>query len=336
MKKDYTQILHNHERMLARVVSFGLSIKGISPSQRRICDANLSKIGIDVSFGKHVESSNHFDTSSVSERIEDLHDALRDENVKIIFSTLGGMNVGQILESIDWNLLERNPKIFSGFSDMAVLTNAIFAKTGISTLYGPFYGTFGMEKGFDYSLHSFQSYLNSCEPKIVNQASFWSDDAWWIDQNNRIFNVNEGPLILNKGQAKGRLIGGHLTSLATLFGTEFFPSLKDSILMIEENSEVTPRSFDRLLQSILHQRGFDKVKALLIGRFTRATNITDEILKKIISNYPQLTSIPVVGNLSFGHTYPQFTFPIGSNARLTAGEDCFSFEIENQPINGLC
>ncbi|MDB5264595.1 MAG: LD-carboxypeptidase [Parcubacteria group bacterium] len=312
---------------LVRVISFGLSLKGASLSQREICNMNLTALGLRVSFGKHIESSDEFDTSSVADRIEDLHEALLDPEVKMIMSGLGGMNAAQILQSINWELLRENPKIFCGFSDMAVLVNAIYAKTGIVTYYGPFYGTFGMKKGAEYMLESFRSCMLSDDPFVVNPAPDWSDDWWWDDQENRTFVLNTGPLVINEGEAQGKLLGGHITSLATIFGTDFCPDLSNALLMLEENSEINPRSFDRLLQCVILQKGFDKVKAILIGRFTTPTKITDEILIKIIRSHPELSQIPVVSNLSFGHTYPQFTFPIGGTGRINAKENKVTFEI---------
>ncbi|MBI2475820.1 MAG: LD-carboxypeptidase [Candidatus Taylorbacteria bacterium] len=312
---------------LVRVISFGLSLKGVSPSQREVCNTNLVALGLRVSFGKYVEVSDEFDTSSVADRVEDLNEALMDPEVKLILSGLGGMNTAQILQSINWNLLRDNPKIFCGFSDITVLVNAIYAKTGIVTYYGPFYGTFGMKKGVEYTLETFRTCVFSTEPFIINPTRSWSDDFWWLDQENRKFLPNPGPLIIAEGDAEGRLIGGHLTSLTTLFGTEFLPDLSNSILMLEENGEIRPRSFDRLLQSLIHQKGFKGVKALLIGRFTSASQISDGILVKIIRNYPKFSQIPVVANLNFGHTYPQFTFPIGGTGRINAKVGKVVFEI---------
>jgi muramoyltetrapeptide carboxypeptidase len=312
---------------LVRVISFGLSLKGITASQHEICKKNFEKLGLRVSFGKHVEDSDEFDTSSVGARVEDLDEALKDPEVKLIISGLGGMNAVQILNSINWDLLKENPKVFCGFSDMAVIVNAIYAKTGIITYYGPFYGTFGMKRGIEYTLETFQKCLFSKDPFAVTQADSWSDDCWWLDQENRKFVPNQKPLVINEGMAEGKLIGGHLTSLATLFGTEFFPNLSNSILMIEENSEIDARSFDRLLQSLIYQKGFKDVKALLIGRFTSATKISDDILIKIISNHPELSKIPVIANLNFGHTYPQFTFPVGGTGRIKAKDEEIIFDI---------
>lgn len=314
---------------LLRVISFGLSLKDVSIHQRKICNKNLKKLGLRVSLGSHVEKTDEFGTSSVMDRIEDLNEALINPKVKLILSGVGGMNTAQILKSINWILLKNNPKIYCGFSDITVLLNAIYAKTGIVTYYGPFYGTFGMKKGIEYTLKKFKKCLFSKEPFILNFADSWSDDFWWFDQDNRKFISNLGPLIINEGKAKGKLVGGHLTSFSTLFGTEFMPDLSGSILMIEENGEIRPRSFDRLLQSLIHQKGFNKVKAILIGRFTSTSQINEDILIKIIRNHPELSSIPIVANLNFGHTYPQFTFPIGGVGQINAKKGNIIFEILN-------
>lgn len=312
---------------LLRVISFGLSLKEISISQRKICEINFKKLGLHVSMGVHVEETDEFGTSSVESRMEDLNKALMDPEVKLILSGVGGMNTAQILRSINWNLIKNNPKIFCGFSDITVLLNAIYAKTGIVTYYGPFYGTFGMKKGVEYTLEKFHKCLFSKKPFELNFADSWSDDFWWLDQDNRKFIPNLGPLIINEGKVKGKLVGGHLTSFSTLFGTEFMPDLSGSIFMIEENGEIRPRSFDRLLQSLIHQKGFKKIKAILIGRFTSTSQINDDILIKIIRNHPELASIPIVANLNFGHTYPQFTFPIGGIGQISAKNGNVIFEI---------
>ncbi len=312
---------------LARVVSFGLSLRGASQEQRALCNATLSKLGLRVSFGKHVDESDEFDSSSIERRLEDLHDALEDDSVKIVFAGLGGMNSGQLLRYVDWTLLRKRPKILCGFSDMASILNAGFSKSGVITYYGPLYGTLGMTGGAQYMLEAFKQLLFVGPPLTVEHSTTWSDDSWWLDQINRIHHPNPGPVIINDGVAEGQLLGGHLSSFSTLFGTEFMPDLTGSILMVEENSEITPRSFDRLLQTLIHQTGFANIQALLFGRFTSPTGIDAGMLTRILRSYPELWKVPIVANMSFGHTYPQFTFPIGGRGRIKAKNFLTEFEI---------
>jgi muramoyltetrapeptide carboxypeptidase LdcA involved in peptidoglycan recycling len=128
-------------------------------------------------------------------------------------------------------------------------------------------------------------------------------------------------MVLNEGECSGTIIGGNLCTLNLLHGTEFMPSLEESILFLEDDSLVGPRTFDRDLQSLIHQPGFQGVKGLVIGRFEKASKVKNEHIQMIISTKKELSGIPVVANADFGHTSPMFTFPIGGKGTLSVNKD---------------
>ncbi|MDQ1344246.1 MAG: muramoyltetrapeptide carboxypeptidase [Patescibacteria group bacterium] len=99
------------------------------------------------------------------------------------------------------------------------------------------------------------------------------------------------------------------------------PSLADSVLFLEEDEETNPPLFDRLVQSLIHQKDFSGVRALVIGRFQRKSGMTREKLEKIIRSKPELANLPVIANADFGHTNPLITFPIGGTVRIDFGSD---------------
>jgi muramoyltetrapeptide carboxypeptidase LdcA involved in peptidoglycan recycling len=166
------------------------------------------------------------------------------------------------------------------------------------------------------------------EPFQVPASETWSDDPWYMDQENREFHANDDAyLVLQPGQADGRLLGGNLCTFNLLQGTPYMPALAGSILLIEDDFESAPMTFDRDLQSLCHQPGFDEVRGLLIGRFQVASEMSNDTLKEIIARKPELAKLPVVANASFGHTTPQFTFPQGGSGRLLAEPGRVSFEI---------
>jgi len=237
--------------------------------------------------------------------------------VKAILTVIGGFNSNQLLRYLDYELIRQNPKILCGYSDITALANAIYAKTGMITYSGPHFSTFGMEKGFDYILDYFQRCLMSEAPFEVASSSEWSDDAWYYDQENRIFIANEGYLAIQEGEAEGTIIGGNLCTLNLLHGTEYMPSLQGAILFLEDDYVVDPPTFDRDLQSLLHQPGFTQVKGIVIGRFQKESNMTQEKLLQIIATKQELQGIPVLAQADFGHTTPMFTFPIGGSASLS-------------------
>ena len=129
---------------------------------------------------------------------------------------------------------------------------------------------------------------------------------------------NAGYEVLTEGEAEGTLLGGNLGTFALLFGTSYMPGLEETVLLLEDDEEIGPEHFDRTLQSLIHQPGFEGVRGIVIGRFQRASNMDPETLAEIIHTKPELDRIPVVANASFGHTTPQFTFPIGGTGTLNA------------------
>ena len=309
-----------------RVIAPSRSMKIIGNDSREIANKRFSDIGFKLTFGKNVELCDEFTSSSVEARLEDLHDAFADKNVKAIFTVIGGFNSNQLLSHIDYELIKNNPKIFCGFSDITALSNAIYAKTGLVTYSGPHYSSFGMKYGFDYTMDYFKNMLLENEPVEISSSDVWSNDPWFMDQEKRDFFKNAGMFTINEGTSKGKIIGGNLSTLLLLTGTEFMPKFdEDTILFIENDSSISGSvyilEFDRMLQSLIHQPGFENVKGILLGRAEKNCDMSKEKWISMVKNKPELANIPVIANADFGHTTPIFTFPIGGQAELTAGNE---------------
>lgn len=313
--------------MLPERLSFGNEIRVIAPStsmavvkgkQIEIATERLNKLGFQVTFGKNTYEHDEFFTTSIEERIEDLHAAFKDPNVKGILTVLGGYHANQLLKFMDFELIKENPKVFCGYSDITALQAAIYKKTGLVTYYGPHFSSFGMKHGFDYSLQSFIEAVTNEAPYEITPSREWSDDPWYLDQEDRTFLQNEGPIVIQEGKASGRLIGGNLCTLNLLQGTEFMPSLSNSILFIEDDEESHIHSFDRDLQSLLHLPDAAGIQGVLIGRFQKTSNTTEAAIRKMIADKRELAGKPVIANVDFGHTQPMATIPIGAGASIEA------------------
>ncbi|HAT74402.1 MAG TPA: LD-carboxypeptidase [Candidatus Moranbacteria bacterium] len=310
-----------------QIVAPASSLGIISQENREIANQRFQKMGLKLIFGKHVEEIDEFNSSSIESRIEDLHEAFRNPKVKAVLCVIGGFNSNQLLEYIDWNLIKNNPKIFCGYSDITALGNAIFTKTGVVNYSGPAYATFSEKKGFDYTLEYFEKCLFAKKSFEIKPSQKWSDDKYFLNQNDRTFFKNEGPLIINEGKVEGTLLGGNLCTLNLLQGTQFFPDISNSILFIEDDYESNAVTFDRNLQSLLHLPNFGKVRGIVFGRFQRASEITNEKLLKIIKTKKELKNIPIIINVDFGHTQSMITFPIGGTAKFSAKDGKIKLEI---------
>jgi muramoyltetrapeptide carboxypeptidase len=310
-----------------RVLAPSTSFRIITTAIREVALKNLTGLGLHVTYGKNSEECDEFDSASVDARIADIHEAFLDPQVKGILTAIGGYNCNQLLGCLDYDLIQTHPKILCGFSDITALATAIFAKTGLVTYSGPHFSTLGMEKGLEYTLEYFKKCLMRTEPFTIRPSTEWSDDKWYRDQNRRYFIPNKGYLIINEGRSEGKLLGGNLCTLNLLQGTEYMPALGETILLLEDDYESKDLTFDRDLQSLIHQPEFAQVQGVVIGRFQTGSGINLEKLIRIIKSKPELDRILVIANADFGHTAPQFTFPIGGKGNLVARDGHVEFAI---------
>ena len=313
-----------------RVIAPARSMSLIGEPVVLLAKKNLESQGFKVTFSKNCRESDALISSSIKSRVKDIHDAFKDKKVKAILTVIGGFNSNQILKYLDYELIKENPKILCGYSDITALTNAITAKTGLITYSGIHFSTWAMEKGFEYSLEYFKKCLVDESAFLIKPSNKWSDDQWYKDQQNRNFEKNEGFVLLNSGEATGRVFGGNLCTFNLLQGTEFMPNISDSILFIEDDDMTGSffgLEFDRNLQSIIHQTNFDKVKGIVFGRFQKKAEMSIEKLRQIIKTKKELKNIPMIANADFGHTTPIFTFPIGGTAKIIAKKGKVSIEV---------
>lgn len=302
-----------------RIIAPAFSYQIIGEDVRKIATERLEQMGLKVSFGKNLGIIDSFVSSPIDARIQDLHDAYADKNVKAIFTVIGGFNSNQLLGLIDFEQIKQNPKMLIGYSDIAALQNAILAKTGIVSYYGPHFSSLGMKYGADYTLDYLRRILFDDSEFFVQPCQEWSDDPeWFINQEDRHFNKNDGFWIINSGSATGTLIGGEMTTFQLLYGTQYMPTDNDLILALEIEGG-NKHILDRILQSTIHQPWFKNVRGLVIGRTESKSEVSRDDIVSIFNIHPELKNIPVVANVDFGHTYPMTVLPLGGTIKISDG-----------------
>ena len=269
-----------------------------------------------------MEERDRYTSSSIKNRLQDLHEAFADKNVKAVLTVIGGFNSEELLSGINWDLIKKNPKIFCGFSDITALSNAIYAKTGLVAFHGPHYSSFGMKRGLEYTMEQFKKAVMGGHRFQVLPSGHWSDDEWYRDQEKREMIANTGLKTLKPGKAKGTIVGGNLSTMI-LLGREYMPKLDSTILFVEEchGGVKDIQGFIRNFGALTRLPGFGKIKGLVFGRFQKATRWEMEDFKELLSRRSLLAerNIPIVCNADFGHTTPFFAFGIGGTAELVAG-----------------
>jgi muramoyltetrapeptide carboxypeptidase len=265
----------------------------------------LEKLGYRVELGKNVGSQNGYLAGSDKQRLEDLHEMFKNRNVKAIFTVRGGYGSTRLLDKIDYNLIRRNPKIFVGYSDINALQLAIYAKTGLVTFSGPMVAV-----DFNEDISSF------------TEECFWRT----ITSNKRIGKLknpkNEKFFLLTKGRATGRILGGNLSILISLVGTEYFPKMKDSILFLEDIGEA-PYRIDRMLNQLRLVKVFKQTKGVVLGHFVDCVESDNSkpsfsLNEVVIEYFQKQMKLPVLYNVKHGHIKDNITIPLGLKCVLNS------------------
>lgn len=298
-----------------RVIAPASSMGRKSPAHYKRAQTTLEKLGYTVTYGQRISNQDRFGTATVIDRVHDLHDAYKDKNVKAILAAHGGWSVNAILPYVNWDIVKANPKAFIGFSDITVLINAIYAKTGYVGYLGPNFSSFGSTFPSTYSTSSLQAVLSENGPVTLHKSSNWQKGPGSKSVKTAQWKV------LQPGAGSGVLIGGNVGSFYLLQGNEFQPKLDvPFVLAVEDDAQdtkFTAREFDRRLESIMQLPGARKnLKALIIGRFEPESGVSKNDVTHIVQRL-SLGSVPVVAGLDFGHTWPMLTLPIGGKISVS-------------------
>jgi len=262
----------------------------------------LESFPLKIKQGEHIFDRLNYLAGSDNDRVSDLHQMFSDPEIKAIFCARGGYGSARLLNKIDFDLIRKNPKIIVGFSDLTALLLAIYNKSGLITIHGP---------------------TLSDLPKNKN----WPNLSELITASHRpqIF-FKQGKEI-NKGKAKGILLGGNLSTICSLLDTPFLPSFECVILFLEEKGE-SPYRLDRMLTQLILSGRLDRLSALIIGQIEDCGE--KESIYNLLKERLSGLSIPVVTGLPFGHGNENISLPLGLPALLDTEK--MILEIEESAI----
>lgn len=274
----------------------------------------LERLGYKVKIGKNVGNYHGYLAGTDDERLEDLHSMFSDKTVKAIMCLRGGYGAFRLLDKINYKMIQKNPKIFVGYSEITALQNAIFSKTGLITFAGPM-------PAVDF----------------VNSISPFTEEWFWkvITSNKKIGKVkypeNSKMPFINKGTANARILGGNLAVFSTMLGTDFFPDMKDKILLLEDIDE-KPYKIDRMLNQLRLAKVFKGLKGVILGRFVECyeqdPNKKTLTLGEVIEHYFKVLKIPTIYTFPHGHIKDFITIPMGLKIGLNATKGTVEF-LEN-------
>lgn len=257
----------------------------------------LKGLGYIPVLGRHVFDTYRYMAGTPQDRAEDLMSFYRDPEIKAVFSTAGGDGSQMIAPFLDYDTIAQNPKPLIGFSDTTAIQNAIIARTGTPQLTG-------FLLSYDF--------LDGPLPDAKINASLTTL------LNGDKLKVSGGQTVIG-GQAEGILVGGCLSLFKSLCGTPYFPSLKNTILLIEDVEEKTYK-LDLMLEQLRQCPDFSKVSGIIFGDFYNCEirQPQDGSTDEMINCFTQEMNIPVIRHFPYGHKKSRYVLPLGSPIRLNA------------------
>jgi len=269
------------------------------------------------------------------ERAKDINDAFRDKEVKAIIASIGGDDSIRVLGHLDKEAILENQKIFMGYSDTTTY-NTLFNQWGLVTFNGP-----AIMCGFS-QLENFKAYEDHIRRILFEnpeEYSYTPYEEWamnypdWGNKDNTgkvgEKNKNNGwHWVQGNSKVEGKLFGGCIDVLDMIRGTKYWHDVdfwEDKILFFETSEEKpSPDTVKYAIRNYGVQGILDRIVGIVVGR---ARDYSDEETKKLEENLVKVVSeefnhpeMPILTNVDFGHTDPQFIMPLGVRAEINCRE----------------
>ena len=299
-------------------------ITATSPKRFNRAKQFLEGKGFGIIEGKLTGKQDGYRSGSIQERADELNALIRDPKVRCIMSTIGGMNSNSLLPYIDYEAFQRDPKIMIGYSDVTAILLAIYAKTGISTYYGPaLVASFGefpplVEETYRYFAEAVMKKQST--PRELAIPTAWTEEhiPWEIQDRSKETQENQW-ITVQPGKAVGRLIGGNLNTMQGIWGTEYMPEIKEGDILLIEDSLKTAPTIERGFSLLKLSGVLDRVGGILLGKHELFDNAGTgrkpyDIFLEVLGE----RDIPILADFDCCHTHPMITMPIGAKIELDA------------------
>jgi muramoyltetrapeptide carboxypeptidase len=232
-------------------------------------------------------------------RLADLNLALRDPEVRGVVCTRGGYGAQRIVDGLDMDAVDKDPKLLVGFSDVTALQLALWRGARLATVHGPGAAWLDERTGPE-AAESLRRAIMTADPVVLAAR----DDE-------------ESSPVRGSGRATGVLLGGNLCLLSASVGTVDMPDLRGAILLLEEVAE-PPYKVDRMLVHLRRAGALDGVAGVAIGQFTDCTDGWPTSIVDVLTEHLGGLGVPVLGGLPVGHGRDQLSLPLGVPATLDA------------------
>lgn len=254
--------------------------------------------GYEVVVGKNCLNQHHYFAGTDEERLSDFQEVLDNPEIKAIICARGGYGCVRIVDEIQWASLLNHPKWIVGFSDVTVFHQRINI-LGLPSIHGTM--PLNFKENSNEALTTLLQHLEGNHQPISIPS--------------HLMNI--------QGTAEGTLIGGNLSILYSLLGTDDEVNFQDTILFIEDLAEQLYH-LDRMLFAFQKAGVLSQIKGLIVGGMTDMKDTAipfGKSLEEIIIEHIKPYNIPLVFGFPAGHINDNRALVFGKKIKLEVSEE---------------
>ncbi|MBO6586395.1 MAG: LD-carboxypeptidase [Gracilimonas sp.] len=258
---------------------------------------NLQDLGFKLKLGEHVRNQRGYLAGTDQQRADDLMNMFRDPQVDGVMCIRGGWGCNRILPLLDYDVFKNNPKAFCGFSDITSLHMAMYQKSDLITFHGPV----GKSNWNPFTTNAFK--------KIIFDGETPTFEIPANDKRN---------FVITPGTIEGKLLGGNLSVLVSMIGSDYLPSFEHAILYLEDVGESVYR-IDRMLTQLKLAGILDQISGFVFGKCTDCDAGDNSLtLQQVFDDHIKPLDIPAFYGAMISHEDDNITLPVGLNAGIDA------------------
>ena len=252
----------------------------------------LKSIGLNTIFSDKIYKKISIFNGTGKERADVLMNFFKDSSIKAIFDVSGGDLANGVLDYLDFEIIKNNPKPFFGYSDLSVILNSLYSKTGIKTY-----------------LYQIRNLIEEDKNRQIKEFR-----KTFMESGNELLTFNYEWIQGNS--MEGIVVGGNLRCFLKLSGTEYMPDFQDKIIFLESLEGDVPKMTTFLTQ--YKQMGaFKKVKGIILGSYTamereKYSPSIIELTKEIIKD----PNMPIIKTNEIGHGKDSKCIIIGGRIQI--------------------
>lgn len=268
----------------------------------------LKSKGLEVVLGDTIGLESNQFAGSDKERAKDIQQMLDSEDIKAIIFARGGYGTVRILDLLDFSEFEKHPKWLIGYSDVTAMLSHLYFKHGIGSMHASM--PIDLKEGKD-SGGCFEMMIDSLLGKAEMNLCFGKMDSSFSKMNSRVGKTDSR---VENIEFEGEMIGGNLSVLYSLLGSNSFGKTDGKILFIEDLDEYLYH-IDRMMQALKRAGKLANLSGIVVGSFSQMHDNSiafGQSAYEIIASAVEDYDYPKVFGANIGHES-------GKNAPIVVG-----------------